>query len=117
MKAHVGGGRMEENGHPLGLANQDDVVRRAREIAETNGRLPEEYTEADLQQAKHEFVGLHSEDIDVDDLTPPPQVTEWTEVLEPDDNKTPTKTASDEQTAAERLVEEGVDEAAHDQML
>jgi hypothetical protein len=116
MKAQVSGGRMLDHGRAVGTSTPADVERRAREIAETNGRPPGQYNQADLDQARQEILGFVSSSADHDDEKLA-QVAEWTEVPSSSGHQAPTKSASDEQTAAERLVEEGVEDAAHEQML
>ena len=107
---------MEEHGRPIGAPTRDDLLRRAREIAETNGRRPQNYTESDLQQAKEELLGLSSSSTPEDEEALS-QATEWSEIVDPVPHKSAANNPLEEQTPAERLIEEGVEEAAHDQMV
>jgi hypothetical protein len=98
--------------HPV--ATQDTVEQRAREIALINGREPNRATTSDRIQAKKELLGDHSADgaADEQDITPsgmgapPTSHGKHTPALLPDDDQTETQT-----------VQEGIDEAAHHQML
>lgn len=76
----------------------------------------EQVLDSDFQQAKRE---LTSEE----DLPPEPDATEsltederWEPVPESVGKEAPKVPAPDEQTFAEKLVEEGVEDAEHDQM-
>ena len=110
-------GRIEQHGVGHGLSNEDMARERAREIAITNGRKPEQFTEADLQQAREELqAAQHALPETVEDeqeeFTPregPIGVTSGSAAR--------TKLATDEQTLPEELVREGVDEATHELMV
>jgi len=108
-------GRLSANGRGLGTVTREMVVKRAREIAEINGR-PDRVLESDFQQAQQE---LTTEDMDQPRLTPEellPEDKRWMEVPESEGGKVGEVPAADEQTFAEKLVEEGVEDAEHDQM-
>ncbi len=93
---------------PLGTVTQVMVVKRAKEVAVTNGRNGNDYTQDDLDEARRELVGISATDAaDVDAVAP--EAGGWLgEAVQP---------AKDEQTVAEELVNEGVEEATHHQML
>lgn len=116
MKSQVSAPKILEHGKPVGTSTEDDVIRRAKEIAETRGALPDQYNEADVDQARSELRGTVSKAADHAD-EPIGQAPDWTEVSRSSPNKPETKVASDEQTVAERLVKEGVDEASHDRAI
>jgi len=111
-------GRISDRGRGLGLVTEEMVRRRAREIAVINGRNENHVLDSDLTQARRELTGEER-------LVPTPTEAE----LLPEEERwdpvpgTPGKTgapavpAPDEQTVAEELVEEGVEDAEHDQML
>jgi hypothetical protein len=107
-------GRFTEQGHGLGTVTKEMVHKRAREIALINGR--EHMLDSDFLQAKRELT--HEEH-----LTPEPGTMEklpedmrWEPVGESVGKEGPKIPAADEQTFAEKLVEEGVEDAEHDQM-
>lgn len=92
------------------------VERRAKEIAIINGRAPNDFTENDWVQAKHEFLGIQEVE-EIEEEEPVAALTRWDEEPGTSGHHVENETAPDEQTVAERLVEEGVEEANHDQML
>jgi hypothetical protein len=114
MKANVTQGRIEEHGEGLGTATEDLVRARAREIALTNGRRADDFTEADLQQARAELEGAQNapDRADQDNAyvprDEPPDVSRGKVAR--------TKRPADEQAYPDQLVHEGTGEAAHDQM-
>jgi hypothetical protein len=92
------------------------VRRRAAELALINGRPAGQVLDSDLDEARRELTG-HS------GLVPPPTAAE--ELPEEDrepipksvGRKAPSVQATDEQTFAQKLVEEGVEDAEQDQMV
>jgi len=107
-------GRFTEQGHGLGTVTKEMVQKRAQELALINGRS--QTLESDFRQAKRELTRE-------EDLSPEPDATEkltederWEPVGESAGKEGPKVPASDEQTFAEKLVEEGVEDAEHDQM-
>lgn len=108
-------GRLSANGSGLGTVTREMVLQRAREIAEINGR-PGHVLDSDFQEAQSE---LTTEDMDQPRPSPEELVPEdkrWMEVPESEGRKVGEVAAVDEQTFAEKLVEEGVEDAEHDQM-
>jgi hypothetical protein len=108
-------GRLSERGEGLGTVTEEMVRRRAREIAVINGRSGNNMLDSDLVQARRELQGEER-------LTPLPSKAEalsederWGVPPGSAGRKGNTVTADDEQTAAEKLVEEGVGDAEHDQ--
>src|SRR5262245_5625801 len=106
-------------GHGTGDLNEDDVEKRAREIAVIRGRDPEALSEDDRAEAWAELngellPGTSSTDKDAagglsrDPSEPLSDPGHEVVTAEPDE---------DETDARERLANEGVEEAQHDQML
>ena len=65
-------GKISVHGNGLGAPSPEEVEKRAREIAMIDERNPDEFTEADWQQAKNELIGIegsHAPEVDdaVDD--------------------------------------------------
>ena len=93
------------------------VRRRAAELALINGRSPHQILDSDLEEARKELTGEER-------LVPAPTAAEqlpeesrWEEVPESVGHQAPTVPAPDEQTFAEKLVEEGVEDAEQEQMI
>jgi hypothetical protein len=105
-------------GRATGAITAADIERRARELALIR-RGDERYNEEDLRRAERELMGdTDLPDVDDDENTPYAA------------NRDPSEPISnhgfqhvmpgqegDEQTAPERLAQQGVDEAQHDQMV
>jgi hypothetical protein len=96
------------------LVTPDMVENRARELALIAGREPNRVTASDRIQAKKELLGDDSADAAVDDTgitpsgmgAPPTSTGSRTERHLPTDDETEIQT-----------VQEGVDEAEHDEMV
>ena len=112
------GGKIAVHGMGFGAPTPEQVEKRAREIALIDERDPEQFTDADWEQARRELLGA---------TLPPPleeseaaaQMQEEWEVT-PDDRGhrvNPPGASDDEETVGEQLVTDGVEEAIHDQML
>src|SRR4029077_3432305 len=105
-------------GNGLGLPSREDVEKRAREIALIDERNPDEYTDADWDQARREILG--------EVLPSPPEETEQNVNLEDEWEATPSDPGQrgprpgvreNEEPRGEHRVPAGVEEASHDQML
>jgi hypothetical protein len=96
------------------LVTEEMVEQRARELALIAGREPNRVTGSDRIQAKKELLGDVSADdpTDDDDIVPSGMGAPPTSTGKHTKNHLPT---DDEDEA--RMVQEGVDEAAHDEML
>jgi len=116
-KERIEQGRFTEHSHGLGTVTDAMVWRRARQIAEINGRPHNQILDSDVAQARRELTG---EERLVPEATAEEQLPEsdrWKEVAESEGRKTPATPTPDEQTFAEELVEEGMEDAEQDQML
>lgn len=100
------------------MPSPEMVEKRAREIAMIDERDPDEFTDADWNQARRELHGQIS--------TPPAEENEETLKLEEEWEITPDNRGhrvprpgvdEEEETLGENLVSEGVKEASHDQMV
>lgn len=92
------------------------VERRAKEVAVINGRLADEFTEEDWIQAKYEMLGAEDAPEEQEE-EPTASIIQWDEGPDAAGHHVENNPVSDEQTVAERLVQEGLEEANHDQML
>ena len=100
----------------LGTVTRDMVEKRAREIAMINGRAPDKFTQTDFWEAKQELTGAV-----VDSTAREEEAIETTTGRDGNPgttaHQTPTRSARDEQTVAEELVQQGLEEAEHEQMV
>ena len=110
-------GRLSDRGKGLGTVTQEMVLKRAREIAVINGRSQNNVLDSDLDQAQRELEGE-------DEINPPlsaeervPEDKRWDPVPGSEGQQAPTVPAPDEQTDAEKLYDEGVADAEHDQEI
>jgi hypothetical protein len=110
-------GKIEVHGNGLGAPSPEEVERRAKEIAIIDERNPDEFTDADWKQARRELMGEENntppeETPDNADLT-----EEWPVVASSKGHRMPRPGTDEEETVGEHLVSDGLEEAAHDQML
>jgi len=117
MKPRFEKGRLSDRGKGLGTVTKEMVMQRAREIAVINGRSQNHVLDIDLDQAQRELEGE-------DEINPPtsaaesvPEDKRWDPVPGSEGQQAPTVPAADEQTDAEKLVDEGVADAEHDQEI
>jgi hypothetical protein len=110
-------GKIEVHGNGLGAPSPEEVERRAREIAMIDERNPDEFTDTDWKQARRELMGEENN-------TPPEETSdnadlteEWTVVASSKGHRMPRPGTDEEETVGEHLVSDGLEEAAHDQML
>lgn len=97
------------------LVTPQTVEKRARELARIAGRGANRVTESDRRQAKRELLGpVHPTSTARDESSIP--AGQWDPAPTSTGRRTPRAMPRDDQTTKE-LVEEGVDEAEHDQML
>ncbi len=111
-------GKILNHGKGTGGSTSDDVETRARELAMIAGRSPSSVNDTDRAQARAEMSGRGAPDTTGDDVegiagiirdpSEPPSIT---------GHQTTNWEGDDEQKAVERLVNEGVEEAEHDQMI
>lgn len=115
--SHPGFGKITVHGNGVGAPTPELVEKRAREIALIDERNPDEYTDADWDQARKELLGsetiAHAEDTDdvVDgmsdrDSVPGESGKRW-----------PRAGLEDDEDVGAQLVNGGLEEAAHDQMV
>jgi len=110
-------GRVSDRGEGLGTVTKEMVLKRAREIAVINGRSQNNVLDSDLDQAQRELEGE-------DEINPPtlaveriPEDKRWDPVPGSEGRQAPTVPAPDEQSDAEKIYDEGVADAEHDQEI
>ncbi len=110
-------GRFSQHSEGLGTVTEAMVRQRAQELAVINGRSIHQVLDSDLEQARRELTGQER-------LVPEPTAAEeipeedrWEAVPASAGHQVPSVPTPDEQTFAEKLVEEGVEDAEQDQMI
>src|ERR1043166_8263067 len=109
-------GKLSRRGRGVGTVTKGMVRKRARALASNSGRSRREVLQSDVEQARRELTGqevLNPEPTPAERL---PEDARWEVVPESTGEQAATVSPPDEQTVAERLVEEGVAEAEQDQM-
>jgi hypothetical protein len=114
-------GILTENAVGIGTVTPEMVEARARELAAIAGRVPPEPSEVDFEQAKRELTGGAEMDLREAALESIPESERWDPVPGSTGSHTPDSLGEDEdsegRSESAQLVEEGIKEAEHDQML
>jgi len=104
----------------VGTVTDKMVRERAVELAITDGRTAQEVSSSDLEQAKRELTGGSDMDPNEALLESAPESERWDPLPGSTGRVIPVNSVDDEddegRSTSERLVEEGVLEAEHDQM-
>ncbi|MEJ0091488.1 MAG: hypothetical protein WDM80_17305 [Limisphaerales bacterium] len=113
-------GALTENSAGLGTVTRRMVRKRAAELATINGRSGQQMTKEDREQAKRELTGESDIDPKVVILESAPESDRWNPVPGSAGHKTTVAASEDEDEEGrsdnEKLVEEGIEGAEHDQM-
>ena len=111
---------MTENSAGLGTVSRKMVRERAVELAVINGRSAQNVSKSDWEQAKRELTGEPDMDPKEAILESAPESERWDPVPGSTGHKVPVAASEDEDDEGrsdnERLVEEGIAGAEHDQM-
>jgi hypothetical protein len=114
-------GVITENAIGIGTVTPEMVEARARELAAIAGRVPPQPSEVDYEQAKRELTGEPEMDLQETALELIPESERWDPVPGSTGSHTPDSLGEDEdsegRSESAQLVEEGIKEAEHDQML
>jgi len=112
-----GFGKISVHGDGMGAPTTEMVEKRAREIALIGERDPEDFTDADWEQARHELLG--TENIasakDADEIVD--GLSDRDSTPGESGHRSPRAGFEDDETLGEHLVTDGLEEAAHDQMV
>src|SRR3954452_6405020 len=108
-------GKISVHGNGLGAPSPDEIEKRAREIALIAERDPDEFTDADWDQARRELRGAQAPNAPEETDANANVVEEWNVVASSSGHRAPR--IEDEENVGEHLVEAGLEEAVHDQML
>jgi len=101
----------------LTVPTPEMVTKRAREIALIHERNPDDFTQADWEQARRELTGAETPASSEEPLKAAAFSSELGSIPGETGTQAPRIAPKDEAVLAERLVSRGVDEAAHDQMV
>lgn len=101
----------------LTVPTEEMATKRAREIALLNERNPNEFTDADWEQARRELTGMQTSGAPEESFEAAASLSERGSVPGDTGRKIPSLEPKDEALLDERLASRGVDEAAHDQMV
>lgn len=110
-------GKITLHGNGLGAPNSEQIEQRAREIALIDERNPEEFTDEDWNQARRELSGELEVPPPKEEVENAARMEENWEMTPDDHGRRVPRTGDDDETVAEHLVSDGVEEATHDQML
>jgi hypothetical protein len=114
-------GALTENSAGLGTVNRKMVRERAVELAVINGRSAQDVSKSDWERAKRELRGEPDTDPKEAVLESAPESERWDPEPGSTGHKVPVASSDDEddegRSDSERLVEEGIAGAEHDQML
>ena len=112
-------GVLTENSAGLGTVTRKMVRERAVELAVINGRSAQEMSKSDWEQAKRELTGDSDTDANEAALESAPESERWDPVPGSEGHKVPVASGEDEDDEGrsdnERLVDEGIAGAEHDQ--
>jgi hypothetical protein len=114
-------GVLTNNATGIGPVTPEMVEARARELAVIAGHDPAQPSAADYDQAKRELTGEPDIDVEEASLELIPESERWDPVPGSTGHQTPDSFGEDEdsegRSESAQLVEEGIKEAEHDQML
>jgi len=107
------------NFEEIGEVSHEMLQKRALELALINGRSEVDVTQSDWAQARRELTGEPETDPNQDLLESAPNSERWDPVSGSTGHEVEAMPYEDDEDRSdtERLVEEGVQEAEHDQML
>jgi len=112
-------GVLTEHSAGIGTVTRAMVRARAVELAEINGRSAQEVSKSDWDQAKQELTGESNTDTNEAALESAPESERWDPVPGSSGHKLPAAPSADEDEEGrsdnERLVDEGIAGAEHDQ--
>ena len=114
-------GVLTENSTGLGTVNRQLLRERAVELAVINGRAAHDVSKSDWEQAKRELTGQQDMDPKTAVLEAAPESERWDPLPGSIGHKVPAAASEDEDEEGRsdnaKLVEDGIAEAEHDQML
>jgi hypothetical protein len=112
-----GSGKISVHGNGVGVPSPETVEKRAREIAMIDERDPNEFTDTDWNQAREELMGVEHASAPEETEQNAKVTEEWNVVPSSTGHRAPRPGVEEDETLGEQLVADGLEEAAHDQML
>jgi hypothetical protein len=113
-------GKLTENSAGIGTVTRKMVQARAAELAVIDGRSAQHAAKSESEQAKRELTGKPDMDPNEAVLESAPESERWDPVHGSTGQKVPVAPSEDEDDEGrsdnERLVQEGIDGAEHEQM-
>jgi hypothetical protein len=113
-------GILTENSAGIGTVTRKLVRERALELAVINGRSAQDVSKSDWEQAKRELSGQPDTDLKTAILESAPESERWDPLPGSTGHKVPVTASEDEDEEGrsdnQKLVEEGIEDAEHDQM-
>jgi hypothetical protein len=113
--SHPAHGKISVHGGGFGAPSPEAVESRAREIALIAERNPDEFTDSDWNQARRELLGEMDPNAPEETEANAEVIEEWNVVASSEGHRAPR--VEEEENLGEQLVTDGIEEAAHDQML
>jgi len=111
-------GKISVHGNGMGAPTPELVEKRAREIALIDERDPNNFTDADWDEARKELLGLESIPSAPEDTNENlDEVSDRYAVPGESGHRVPRSGVDEEETLGAHLVTDGNEEAAHDQRV
>lgn len=108
-------GKISIHDQGAGVPSPDEVEQRAGELAAIAGRAASDFSESDLEQARRELLhGGPAGPADEDESVA--GISSWDDVPGSTGTHAENRGPTDEANIAQELVQEGLDEALHDEM-
>lgn len=112
-----GFGKISNHGGGMGAPTPELVEKRAREIALIDERNPEDFTDADWEQARQELMGVATAAAPEETEENAPLEEEWPVTASDTGTQAPRAGLDDDEMLGAQLVAGGVEEATHDSMV
>ena len=110
-------GKISMHGDGMGAPTPELVEKRAREIALIDERNPDEFTDADWEQARAELMGVATDAAPEETPENAEAADGWDMVASDTGHRAPRAGVDDDEMLGEQLVAGGVEEATHDSMV
>ena len=101
----------------MGAPTPELIEKRAREIALIDERNPDEFSDADWEQARRELLGMATGGAPEETPDNSGATEEWEVVRSDSGHRAPRAGVDDDEMLGEKLVAGGVEEATHDSMV